>query len=119
MCVTDVGIRSRRVQAALIGHLGTKPYLEGLLQCLTFLAARKSFLVFYLNNSYCNFIPPFLSLFTGAMRTGLSASSDPITFMINSAIKLSFPSLLLPCAKGSLPTGSDLNLDEAPSHHIK
>lgn len=91
------GVTELGAEGTLTDHLGTKPHLEGSLQCLTFLAARKPFLMFCLNNSCCNFSPAFL--FTAAVRTGLSASSDPVTLMIKSAIKLPFPSLLLPCAK--------------------
>jgi len=97
--VLDVGIRNKEAEGALTDHFGSKPTLEGLLQCPTSLAARKSFLMSHLHNSYCNFDTALLSLFMVAARTGLSASSDPVTFMIKSALKLPYPSLLLPGAK--------------------
>lgn len=101
--ITNTAVRGQGVKSALNGHLGSKPHLKGLLRCLTFLAARKSFFIFYLNNSYCNFSPTFLSLFTVAARTGLSASSDLIIFVIKSAITLSFLSLLRPVLNDSFP----------------
>ena len=63
------GVAELGAEGTLTDHLGTKPYLEGLVwlplqpalpHVLPFLAARKPFLMFCLNNSYCNFSPAFL-----------------------------------------------------------
>lgn len=100
---------------ALIDHLGSKTYLEVLLQCLTFLAATKSFLMSHLNNSYCNFGPTKEFAYSqGPLSTGSLASSDPARFMTKSAMKLSYPSLLFPGVKGPLPVALGLNPDVAP-----
>lgn len=110
-----LGIRSRRVEGA--PWIKTNPWRPATTS--NFPCSQKVLPHVPLNNSYCNFGPALLSLFAEATRTGLSASSDPVTFMIKSALKLPYSSLLLPGAKWSLPTALGLNLDEALLLHVK
>lgn len=115
--ITDIGFKAggRGREGALADHLESKPYLEVLLQCLTFLAATESFLVSHLNNSHRNFGPAKEFAYSQwPLRTGLAASSDPVTFLIKSVMKLSCSSLLHPGAKWwPLPIAPRLNPDVA------